>query len=330
MCTAVSFRTKDHYFGRNLDLEYCYDEQVCVTPRNMPLCFRLAGELKRHFAYIGMATVMDGIPLYYDATNERGLSIAGLNFPGNAFYGKPQSGMDNVASFELIPYLLGQYATVAEVRQHLPRLNIIDISFSETLPTSPLHWMVSDREESIVLEAMKDGLHVYDNPTGVLTNNPPFDFQLFALNNYRALGPAATENRFSPRLSLTEYCRGLGAYGLPGDLSSTSRFVRASYVALNSRCAEDEMSSVSQFFHILTSVEQQRGCVLVQPGEYEVTFYSSCVNTDRGVYYYVTYDNRQISAVDMHREDLEGAFPICYPLRKAQSIYYHQEHKGDI
>ena len=82
MCTAISYQGKSsHYFGRNLDLSYSYQEQVVITPRNFPFSFRNGTQLQHHFAMIGMATVSDGYPLYYEATNEHGLSMAGLNFP---------------------------------------------------------------------------------------------------------------------------------------------------------------------------------------------------------------------------------------------------------
>jgi len=107
---------------------------------------------------------------------------------------------------------------------------------------------------------------------------------------------------------------------LPGDLSSASRFVRGAFVRLNSVSGETEEESVSQFFHILGSVEQQRGCVEMEEGEYELTVYSSCCNTDRGIYYYRTYENSQITAVDLHREDLNGGDLISYPLIQGQQI----------
>ncbi len=112
----------------------------------------------------------------------------------------------------------------------------------------------------------------------------------------------------------------MGAMGLPGDLSSASRFVKAAFTKLNSRCGSSEAESVSQFFHILKSVEQQRGCVHMGEGKYEITIYSSCCNADKGIYYYNTYDNSQITAVDMRRENLEGSELIAYPVLKEQNI----------
>lgn len=320
MCTAVTYLTKNHYFGRNLDYEISYGERVVVTPRNFPLSFRKVADMNEHYAMIGMAIVVDNYPLYYDATNEKGLSIAGLLFAGNAAYKPEVSDKDNVTPFELIPWLLGQCATVKEVRKKLEKINIVEIHFNEKYPLSPLHWMISDRESSITVECVAEGLKVYDNPVGVLTNNPPFDMQMFNLNQYMGLSTKEPINHFSDKLDLQIYSRGMGAFGMPGDLSSSSRFVKAVFTKMNSISEDSESAGVSQFFHILDSVEQQRGCVHMGEGKYEITIYSSCCNTDKGIYYYKTYENSQITAVDMHRENLDGSELVSYPLITGQQI----------
>lgn len=320
MCTAVTYKTKDHYFGRTLDYDVSYQEQVAVTPRNYPFHFRLAKSLERHYAMIGVASMAGDYPLYYDATNETGLSMAGLNFPGNADYKPEAPDKDNVAPFEFIPWILGQCQNVREARALLKRLSLVNISFSQELPLAALHWIISDREESLTVESMQDGLRVYDNPVGILTNNPPFDYQMFNLNHYLNLTREEPVNRFSDDLQLTASSRGMGALGLPGDLSSSSRFVRAAFTKLNSVSGDSESESVSQFFHILGAVTHPRGCVHLGDGRYEITFYTSCCNTDKGIYYYTTYENSQITGVDMHRENLDGRCPVSYPLLQGQQI----------
>lgn len=319
MCTAISFKTKDHYFGRNLDLEYSYHETVTVTPRNFKFSFHKVKSLDSHYAIIGMAFVNSNYPLYYDATNEKGLSMAGLNFPGFAKYNEVDKNKDNVAPYELIPWILGQCSTIEEVKKLIANLNIVNINFSEELRVSPLHFMISDREASIVLEQTADGLKIYDNPIGVLTNNPPFDYHLLNLANYMNVTREEVINRFAPDLSIKPYSRGMGTIGLPGDLSSASRFVKAAFTKLNTVCGKDENESVSQFFHILGSVEQQKGCCKVN-GSFEYTIYSSCCNTDKGIYYYKTYDNNQITAIDMHKENLDGNHFVSYQLIMKQQI----------
>ena len=313
MCTAVSWQGEEHYFGRNLDLEYSYEEQVVVTPRNFFFPFRAVSALPRHYALIGVAYVREGYPLYYDATNEKGLAMAGLNFPGYAVYGPYQSGKENVAPFELIPWVLGQCATVREARELLGRTNLLRHAFSPELPLTPLHWMLADREGCVVLEWLEDGLHLHENGVGVLTNAPPFDHQLTNLSQYLHLTPYAPQPSGT---GLRPLSRGTGAVGLPGDLSSQSRFVRAAFTKGNSVAGAGESSSVAQFFHILDSVTQTRGCVRLEDGSLERTVYSSCINTDRGIYYYKTYENSALTAVDLHREDLEGRELAGYPLRK--------------
>ncbi|MBQ7775744.1 MAG: choloylglycine hydrolase [Lachnospiraceae bacterium] len=316
MCTAISYKTKDHYFGRNLDLEYSYEETVAVTPRNFGFEFRRCGRLERHFAMIGMAFVVDGYPLYYDATNEKGLSMAGLLFAGNAYYNEETAQKDNVTPFEFIPWILGQCATVAEAKKLLEKINLVDISFSEQLQLTPMHWMVADRDSCIVVESVAEGLKVHENPVGVLTNNPPFEYQMMNLNNYLGLFRGTPENRFAAGLELNKYSRGMGAMGLPGDLSSASRFVRAAFHKMNAVAGESEAESVNQFFHLLGSVEMPRGSLELEENVYEITVYSSCCNTDRGIYYYTTYENRQIVGIDMYKEDLEGDEVISYGLVK--------------
>ena len=320
MCTAITFKTNDFYFGRTLDIECSYNEEITITPRKYPFKFRHKSVRDNHYAIIGMAYVVDDFPLYYDAVNEKGLAMAGLNFVGNAVYESPMYNIDNVAQFELIPWILSQCASVSEARQKLKNLNITKTPFNDNLPVAELHWLIADENESITVESVSDGIKIYENPVGVLTNNPPFELQMHYLNNYMKLSPKSPSNEFSDKISLTTYSRGMGAIGMPGDLSSSSRFVRAAFTKLNSVSAEDEMSSVSQFFHVLGSVEQVRGCCEVED-KYEITAYTSCINADKGVYYYTTYDNHQINAVYMKKDNLESDKLICYSLENKQKIH---------
>ena len=320
MCTAATYKTKDFYFGRTLDYEFSYGDEVVIVPRNYPFHFRSAGEMEKHYAMIGMAYVAEEYPLYYDAVNEKGLGMAGLNFVGNAYYRENMTDADNIAQFEFIPWILGQCASVKEARLLLEKINITNTPFSKELPLAQLHWLISDRNESVTVESVREGIKVYDNPVGVLTNNPPFQEQMFQLNNYMHLSPKQPQNCFSDKLPLNAYSRGMGALGLPGDLSSQSRFIRAAFVKMNSVSGDSEYESVSQFFHILGSVDQQRGCCDVGGGKFEITIYTSCCNADKGIYYYTTYENHQITAVDMYNEELDGAKLARFPLIKNEQI----------
>lgn len=322
MCTAATYKTKDFYFGRTLDYEFSYGDEITVTPRNYAFNFRHTSACTSHYAIIGMAHIVGNYPLYYDAINEKGLGMAGLNFVGNAVYAKPVSGKENIAQFEFIPYILGKCANINEAKSLLASINLTDTPFSEKLPTAQLHWIIADENGCITVESMADGLHIYDNPVGVLTNNPPFETQMLMLNNYMSLSPKQPQNTFANGLALNSYSRGMGALGLPGDLSSASRFARVAFTKMNSISADSENESVSQFFHILGSVDQQRGCCEVSEGKYEITIYTSCCNTTKGIYYYTTYNNHQISAVDMRKENLDSTELMRYPLIEEQQINF--------
>ena len=303
MCTAICYRSNASYFGRNLDIDRGYGESVVITPRNYEIKMRCEKPLKSHYAMIGMATVVEDYPLYYEATNENGLSMAGLNFPENAVYFGFAEEKDNVTPFELIPWILAQCVCVDEAKALLTKINLINIDFNEQLPLSPLHWMISDKNGSIVAEPLKDGLKIYDDPFEVLTNNPPFEYHCTNVSNYMGLSAALATSQFSERIPVKNYSLGMGALGLPGDYSSASRFIRALFVKENSISEHNEKSNVNQFFHILNSVAMPKGCVRAADG-YEYTRYSCCCNMDMGIYYYTTYDELKIRAINMHSVDL--------------------------
>ena len=335
MCTCITYDNGDFYFGRNLDLDCSFGEKVVITPRNFPLDFRLAGRKEQHYAMIGMASAVSRFPLYAEAVNEKGLCMAGLNFPGNAYYQKPEGRGMELASFEIIAWILGNYSTVAEVKNDLEKMKIVDLAFSEKMLPAPLHWMLADRERCIVIEQTKDGLKRYDNPFGVLTNNPPFEYHLMNMNNYLNLTPENPKMRFvregktvqsedrpevmpgdqteaqpevqdGRKIRLAPYSQGMGAIGLPGDFSSASRFVRAAFLRCNSVSGPEEDANVAQFFHILSNVAMVRGAVVTAEGKYDITTYSCCVNADTGTYYYRTYDDSRLHCVRMDSADLDG------------------------
>ncbi len=321
MCTAVSFSYGEHYFGRNLDLEYGYQEQVVITPRKYPLPFRRLPELSRHHALIGMATVVDGYPLYYEATNEYGLSMAGLYYPGHGRYQPIMPGRDNVASFECIPWILGQAANVGEARQLLQRMNLTEEAFSQRLQPQNLHWMLCDRHSCLVVEPGEYGFFLYENPAGVLTNGPELPYHLHRLADFQGL--TTEKPRYGNAVPGAEaYSAGLGAVGLPGDFSSASRFIKACFVAHNGVSDGTESSNVQQFFHILASVAMPAGCVKASNGEFATTRYSCCCNTDKGIYYYTTYNNSRITAVELRKHDLSGDVLSSYSLRNSPDFVW--------
>ena len=131
MCTCINFKTKDNYFGRNLDLEYRFNEKVVITPRNYKFNLKNGTSITSKYSMIGMATVVSNYPLYAEATNEKGLSMAGLYFPKNACFFKEEDNKLNLSPYELIPYFLGLYSSISEIKKDITKLNITNTPFSK-------------------------------------------------------------------------------------------------------------------------------------------------------------------------------------------------------
>ena len=315
MCTAI---LNGCYAGRNLDIEKSYGESLIITPRNYVLPFRQREDIGSHIAFIGIGTVRCGYPLYYDAANEYGLYIAGLNYVGNAKYLAPDSSKINLAPYELIPYILSTCKSVKEAKEALRNINITDIPFNRELPSAELHFFIADKEGSITVEPDKDGINVYANEVGVLSNNPPFPLQMHNLNNYANLSNEQVTNRFCDSLPLKEYSRGMGAIGLPGDLSSQSRFVRAAFHKANSV----ESGDPCDIFHLLSSVAMPHGSVKLGD-EYERTEYSSAVNMSSITYYYKTYKSNALCSAKLFNAELDAVSLDEFPLLTVKDVYSH-------
>lgn len=312
MCTCISLTAAQHCFGRTLDIDICNNEAVVITPRRFSLAFRRAGTLHTHYAIIGMAHVANDTPLYYDAMNEHGLSMAGLNFPVSAVYQAEAEGLDNIAPFEVIPWILTQCRNTAEARKLLEHINIEDISFSDALPATPLHWMLADAESCLAVEATADGLHILENPSRVIANNPPLPQQLAHLAEFTHLTNAARQDA-PPVAGL-----GLGSAGLPGDFTSPARFVRAAMLRQwTAPYAGDD--PVWDLFRLLTAVSIPQGAVLTEEGRAHYTRYISCCCAD-GRYCYATPEDSTPTAVCLQHAELDGTALSVYPLLKDRQM----------
>jgi len=173
---------------------------------------------------------------------------------------------------------------------------------------------------------IKLSLHIHDNPVGVMTNNPPFDFHLTNLNQYLSLTSGYPGNRMSGALMLKPFGVGLGAFGLPGDFSSQSRFVKAAFVKCNSPVSGNAEHNLVQFFRMLDSVAMPLGSVALENGTLDKTIYTCCFDAEKGVYYYKTYENSMIYAVDMHLENLDSDRLIAYPMENRLHIVMQNKH----
>ncbi len=320
MCTSIAFRDGKFLFGRNMDIDYHFNGTVTITPRNFPLIFRNMPEIKNHLALIGMTATFkeNNFPLYCEATNEKGLCMAGLDFTGNAYY--PPLDKSGVSPFEIIPFILSQCCNVQDAKTLIKNISLTDIPFRNDVPLTDLHWHIADKNSSIVVEPLRKGIKIYDNTTDVLTNNPPFDFHLSNLCNYMNLTPYEPKSEFSEKLGLSTYGKGLGSFGLPGDFSPSSRFIKAVFMNYCSKTEND--SHITQFFHILDSVAMIRGSVVTKSDTLNITDYSCCMDTDNNTYYIKSFLNNRITAITMNEKSMNENCLISIPVNNSQDILH--------
>lgn len=287
MCTAINMGGR--FFGRTLDVERSYGEGLVLTPRERTKI----GEASNRYAIIGMGILEKDVPMYFDGMNEWGLAAAALNFPEYAVYLSPKEDMSNIPSAHLITVILGLCRSVDEAEDMLKKVNITDEGAGTHSPT-PLHWIISDQRRSITVEPLAEGLKIYDNPYGVLTNSPPFCYHTARLADFMQLGAGYPENKLTDK-PLSPYSRGMGAIGLPGDFSSSSRFVRGVFVKENIRPLSDgqdkSSAEINGFFHTMSAVSVPYGCVLNRDGEAFYTRYTCLFDLETLTCYVTTYSN---------------------------------------
>lgn len=308
MCTGIRFTGKNGsmFFGRNLDWGFSYGEKVYVTPREFKGLGACGSPIALKYPVIGMGILENNFPLYFDCANEAGLAVAGLNFPGFATYEeKPVSGKTNIAAFEFPFWVASQFKTVDEAEAALQNVAIVGIPVGN-YPVALLHWLIADKDRSIVVEYMSDGMHIHHNDVDVLTNQPTFDWQRENLRNYLSATNEFPQPVVWNKAELTAYGSGSGMRGIPGDYYSPSRFVRVAYLNAHYPAQDGEAKNVSRLFHTLSSIAMIEGAACMDDGSFEKTIYTGGFSAEQNTYYYSTYENPAIYYARMSDYDTSG------------------------
>lgn len=299
MCTGVRFTdSQGHLFwGRNYDWNVSYGEKPIVMPKGYLLKMQFCESEPTKYATIGTAVEHDGFPLYFNCGNEAGLSVGGLNFAGYAqFESEPVEGKTNIAAFELPAWIGAHFATVDEAEAALKNTAIIAKAPSPEMGVASLHWMIADAKRSIIVECQADGMHIYDDPVDVLTNQPPFPWHLENLRNYLCCNGSWPGSVTWGKEKLTPFGTGSTMRGIPGDPYSTSRFIKAAFVNNFYPQKESEIDNVMRMFHTLGSVSFSDGMAAMDDGSYELTLYSDCFSAATSTYYFNTYNSPAIQS----------------------------------
>ncbi|MGL5152815.1 MAG: choloylglycine hydrolase [Clostridium sp.] len=325
MCTALSIKSNEnkHFFGRNMDLAYNFNQSILIIPRNYNFKDIVTGDtITNGNAIIGMGTIIDNHAVLADGMNEKGLACAGLNFARYSHYEENETpGKKNIPPYDFIHWVLSNHETVTEVKATIKNIELIARPINKNTPLPTLHWMIADKTgKSIVVEKTKTSFAVYDNPVGVMTNNPTFDWHLTNLNEYITITPNFPKETNWSDLTLKPLGVGIGGRGIPGDYGSASRFVRIAYLRSHMTALENDVAAISQFFNMLDYVKMVKGGAITNDNLEDLTLYSSCMNQEKGIYYYKTYNNNRINAVDMNKEDLDASEVKIFPYLDTQDI----------
>ncbi|MBQ3441434.1 choloylglycine hydrolase [Candidatus Saccharibacteria bacterium] len=309
MCTGVRFSDDkgNMYFGRNLDWTEGYGEKVVITPREYKYTSAFLGEMTpQNGAIIGMAIVVENTPLYFDCMSEAGLAIAGLNFPGYANY--EENAVDdktNVAAYEFPLWVTMNFATVDEAEEALKNTAIVAKPINDQFPVSELHFIIGDKDRSIVVEYTKNGMEVFKNDVDILTNQPGYSWHQENLRNYMNLSPKRPHEVKWEKETLVPFGSGSMMRGIPGDYYSTSRFVRVAYLNTHYPVKSTEADNMLRLFHTLTGVAMIEGAAHMDETSFEKTIYTGGYSTASKTYYYNTYDNPAIMHVSLADHDLD-------------------------
>lgn len=311
MCTAITLQNTQGaaFFGRTMDFSYPLDPELYVVPKGFQWTNLLrTHQIRNRYRYMGIGQNLSSV-LFADGVNETGFAAAALYFPGYADYDsdKTDDGADTrfpIAATEITGFLLGLCASLDQATALLRTVRITGVADSITGTVAPLHWMIADTSgNSMVIEKTADGLHILDNPIGVLTNSPDFPWHLTNLRSYLNLSPTQTGSQDWGPVNLTPFGQGAGAWGLPGDYTPPSRFVRTAFQKTHASPTDKTPETVNAGFHILEGVSIPKGIVLTERGTVDYTQYTAFMNLSQPEYYFRTYDNSRTTAVKLPDEN---------------------------
>lgn len=335
-CSAMGWSTEDgkHLFGRNFDFNrMAGDSRVTFLPRGMEMRVRQDGAAyPARYAMVGMGLLaVPGIPLLYEGVNECGLMGGQLYYRGFARYpAEAARGTEALQPPMAVGYLLSTCATVEEAAAALrEKVTLVDQPLLGAVP--PLHWCFSDRTgEVMVVEPDGDGLHIHRHTVGVMTNSPSYGWHRLNLLNYAGIRDLDYDTLELGEERLEQCFSGSGAQGLPGDWSSTSRFVRLAFLRQNAVRGDTEDRGIVRLFRLMESAAFPLGMVRVsQPGSateldegvvpWDYTIYTSVMCAESGRYCWTTYDNPAIRCVELGRL-LSRREPVQFPLEPEPEI----------
>ena len=319
-CTGIRLTAADGTVvqARTMEFGIAMDSSVIVVPRGYERTGTTPDgkpgiKWSSKYACVGANGI--GLPLMVDGVNEKGLAAGLFYFPNTATY-MPYTPADadrTLACWELGSYILENFATVDEVRKGIQEVVVPEVVYSGWGFSPGTHFVVIDASgEAIVIEYVAGSLRVYDNPLGVLTNNPTFDWHMTNLRNYLKFSPTGAPPLQIGGVTLTALGEGSGMLGMPGDFTPPSRFVRAVAYSQSVEPVETGEEVVLQAFHVLNNFDIPKGSV--RSGQQdahgniaaEETQWTSVCDLKAKKFYFRTFASSQIRSVDLGAMNVDG------------------------
>lgn len=311
-CTGITLKSKDQativaraieWGGTNLNSQYVIVPRR-YTDRSLTPDGKDGMRFQSRYGYVGLAVEMK--EFIAEGINEAGLSAGLFYFPNYGQYEdyQPDKKASSMADLQLVPYILGECATLEEVKAAVERIHIINIDPR----ASTVHWRFADPQgRQLVLEIIDGKPCFYENQLGVLTNSPGFEWQLTNLNNYVNLFPGAAPAQQLGELSLRSLGAGSGFLGLPGDVTPPSRFVRAAFYQATAPQQETARATVEQSFQILNNFDIPIGIEFplgkVPADIPSATQWTSATDLKNRMLYFRTMYNNTIRCIDLRSID---------------------------
>lgn len=324
MCTSISYEALDgaKFLSRTMDFAFELNGVPTFLPREYEWISSFDKNVyKTNYAILGTGAKYGNNYMVADGTNEYGLAAAELYFANKAEYDhEPTEGAINLVSEEFLLWALGNNKSVAELRENLKNVHIIESNNGVMGENQPLHWIFSDLTGvSYVIEPEGDGLVLQEDKVGVMTNTPDYKWHETNLSNYLGAQTTSFGSKKFGDLEVTPLGSN-GTFRLPGGYTAVDRFVRTAFNREVTQKAADSTQAVNTIMHILDSVVVPKG-VNMKPDGPNYTQYQAIFDMTNRIMYYIPYENRTIFKVEMTDELISAQkTPKEFPVTMTQEF----------
>ncbi|MEA4956654.1 putative protein YxeI [bioreactor metagenome] len=324
MCTSIFTKTEDnkHFLARTMDFSFPLEGNPVFLPRDYN--WHVFGkEMTNKYAMLGTGRGIAGNYIFTDGINEHGLAMAELYLPGEASYNKKEiKGKNNLAPWEFLNWVLGNYKSIKDLEKDLKNIRLIDKEVPILNKSIPLHYIFADKTgKVVVIEPTGGELKFKENPVGVMTNTPNLEWHTQNLRNYLGIQPKQFSSKKYGEFTATPFSQGTGTSHLPGSFTPADRFVRAAFFKEYINKAKNEEEGVTNIWQILSTVRIPKGIVIEDSEGEDFTQYLAAMCLENRSFYFTSYENNQITKAELTDELIDNGDIVIFEVQRNQSYY---------